>query len=190
MAADPLQGRDPNMSDDDEEVHVESRSSLDNGPNFPGVIGGTGELSYKGVRQLSRTPGAATKAVRKGDGDSGDRYRPTAARFTENTLIAQIDMRESWHRLRIAIRPLLAAFEDLCLDGMTMTEVGEARGFKDKQASAAGRALVFEAIGALSEEWATIRREARELEQQADRNVIRYRAKRERAVAAYLGLAA
>lgn len=191
MAADPLQGRDPNMSGEgDEEVRVESRSSLDNGPSFPDAVSGTGELSYKGIRQTARTPGATAKAVRKGDGDSGDRYRSTAARFNENTLIAQIDMRETWHRLRSAIRPLLPAFEDACLDGMTMTEVGEARGYKDKQASAVGKVLVFTAIDTLSEEWGDIRREADQLEQQADRNVIRFRTRHERAVATYLGKAA
>lgn len=196
MAADPLQGRDPDMRDVDEEdvpeVRTESRSTINGKEAFDkfGIVTGTGEIDYKGVRQLARAPGASRKATHKGDGAAGDRYQVTTARFNETTLLTQIDMRAAWDRLRAAIRPLLAAFEDACLDGVTLTEIGEARDFKDKQASAAGRALVFEAIGALSEEWLAIRREERELEAQADRNVIRFRAKRERAINTYLGIAA
>lgn len=190
MAADPLQGRDPNMADDEEEeVHTESRSTINGKDAFDkfGIVTGTGEIQYKGVRQLARTPGTSRKATHKGDAATGGRYAVTTARFSESTLIAQIDMRGAWGRLRAAIRTLLAAFEAACLDGATLTEIGEARGFKDRQASAAGKALVFEAIGALSEEWNDIRREARELEAAADRNVIRYRARLERATDAYLG---
>jgi len=143
MAADPLQGRDPDMGDDEEEeVHTESRSTINGKEAFDkfGIVTGTGEIDYKGVRQLARTPGASRKASHKGDGAHGDRYQVSTARFNETTLITQIDMRGAWFRLRAAIRPLLAAFEDACLDGITLTEIGEARDFKDKQASAAGRA--------------------------------------------------
>lgn len=181
MAADPLQGRDPNMSEGEKEVETENRGSLDDE---------TGEISYKGVRQTDRSPGTVTKATRKGDSDSGERYRPTVSRFNERTLIAQIDSRAIWHRLRAALGPLLAAFEDACLDSATLTEIGETRGFSDKQASAAGRALVFEAIGALSAEWSAIRAEESALERQAEANVIRWRGRWYAARAAFLGRAA
>ncbi|MGV8832539.1 MAG: hypothetical protein ACOH2N_11225 [Devosia sp.] len=193
MTADPLQGRDPEMGDEDEEeVHIESRSTINGKEALDkfGIVAGTGEIEYKGVRQLAKTPGASRKASHKGDGSSGDRYQVTTARFNETTLITQIDMRTAWARLRNSIRPLLTAFEDACLDGATFTEIGEARDFKGKQASAAGKALVFEAIDALSQEWLSICVDARDLETQANGNVVRFRAKRERALNIYLGKAA
>ncbi|WP_224702007.1 hypothetical protein [Devosia aquimaris] len=184
MSASPLQGKDVEMASEDNEndLRIEVRSGK--------LTEAKTEIDYHEVRETARTPGISTKATNKGEGTAGERYIATTAHFNETTLITQIDMRGAWARLRAAIRPLLAAFEDACLDGLTFTEIGEVRGFKDKQASAAGRALVFEAIGALSEEWVDIRREARELEQQADRNVLRFRAKRERAMSDYLGVAA
>lgn len=182
MAADPLQGREPNLGEDEETaINTESRGSFDEV---------SGEIAYKGVRQVDRTPGIGTKAVRKGEGNAGERYRPTVARFNDRTLIAQIDMRSIWQRLQGALGPLLAAFEDACLDGVTLTEIGDVRGFNGKQASAAGKALVFEAIGALSAELSAIRAEERALEQQAERNVIRFRARRSADLAAFLGKAA
>lgn len=172
MASDPLQGRDPNMQEGEKEAETENRGSLDDK---------TGEISYKGVRQTDRSPGTATKVNKLGD------HEPAVSRFNERTLIAQIDSRVIWHRLRASLGPLLAAFEDAVLDSATLTEIGAARGFVDKQASAAGRALVFEAIGALSAEWSAIRAEENELERQAERNVIRWRGRWYAERAAFLG---
>lgn len=193
MAADPLQGRDANLDTTEGEAHVEHESSLDGytkGQPIPDEVVGTGEIRYHGVRKLARAPGESRKAVRKGEDDGGARYRATVANFSEDTLIAQIDLRKTWQRLRTAIRPLLGAFEAACLDGATMTEIGKERGFSGKQASAAGKALVLAAIAELQVEWRYIRDEQRAAERQAEANVIAYRARLARRQAEYMGRAA
>tara|TARA_A100001391_G_scaffold12331_3_gene7267 strand:+ start:10179 stop:11231 length:1053 start_codon:yes stop_codon:yes gene_type:complete len=193
MAADPLQGKDANLDAKEGEARVEHESSLDGhkkGETVPDEVVGTGELTYHGVRRLARAPGDTHKAARKGENDAGNRYQATTARFNEDTLIAQIDLRETWHRMRSAIRPLLWAFELACLDDATMTEIGKVRGYTDKRASAVGKALVLEAIAELQSEWRCIRDEQRAAERQTETNVIAYRARLAAREAEYLGRAA
>lgn len=183
MSASPLQGKDVEMASEDNEngLRIEVRSGK--------LTEAKTEIDYHEVRETARTPGISTKATNKGEGTAGERYIATTARFNETTLITQIDMRTTWKDLRTAIRPVLSAFEDACLDGLTMTEIGAARGFVGKPASAVGKALVFAAIDTLTEEWHTIQRYERALAEQAESNVIRFRAKLARRDIEYLGIA-
>jgi hypothetical protein len=184
MASNPLQGKDVEMATEDDEngLRIEYRSGK--------LTEGKADIDYHEVRKTPRTPGVPTKAMPKGEGEAGERYTATTVRFNEDTMIAQIDMREAWLRLRMAIRPVLQPFEDACLDAATMSAIGEGLGFNGKQASAAGKALVFAAIDTLRTEWQAIQSEMRFDERQAERNVVRYRARREKERASFLGKAA
>jgi len=76
--------------------------------------------------------------------------RPTVG---EDNIIAHIDAKAVLAPLRGALGPLLDVFEDALFDRRTLTQIGEARGFKGKQASAAGKALLYVAIDTLREAW-------------------------------------
>ncbi|WP_424981600.1 hypothetical protein [Maritalea sp. S77] len=179
MAADPLAGKDADLSFSEGEVSIETETCLDGyekGKPIPEKVEGTGELTFHGVRQAARSIGSAGKMTKNGDADSGERYATTAKRFNERTLIAQIDLRGPWRRLQAAIRPIRWAFEMACLDSATMTEIGEARGYTDKRASAVGKALVLEAIAELQVEWLAIHKEQRAAELNAESALEAYRA--------------
>lgn len=72
----------------------------------------------------------------------------------EDGLIAYMDAKPILGRLRAAMGPLVEMFEDAAISGRTLTEMGKARGFNGKQASAAAKSIVYMAIDALREEWA------------------------------------
>jgi hypothetical protein len=178
MAADPLAGKDADLSFSGGEVSIEHETGLDGykkGEPIPEKVEGTGELTFHGVRQSARSVGTTSKAITQGDADSGNRYATSAMRFNERTLVAQIDMREPWQRMQTAIRPIRWAFEMACLDSATMTEIGEARGYIDKRASAVGKALVLEAIAELQIEWREISHEQRSAEREAETKLEAYR---------------
>jgi|GEM_PF-3444442 len=96
--------------------------------------------------------------------------RPTIG---EDSIIAHMDAKAIIGPLRAAVGPLLDVFEDAAIGGMTMTQIGEFRGFKGKQASAAGKALVYAAVDAVREAW---NREERLTAVQASRAEIRVQA--------------
>lgn len=194
MAVNPLQGQDPSRFGDglviaertyiDGEDVEEAAATGFKGSQVPG-----GDLDNKGERVAAKSPGTASHA-RQTDDKTIVVMRPMDMRFNERTLIAQIDMSGIIERLRQAMGPLVAPFEDAVLGGLTMREIGEARHFKDKQAEAAGKALVMTALDAVRAEWSEFRKEQRQAEDQADRNVARRRAELEAERARFLGRAA
>jgi hypothetical protein len=193
MEAHPLQGQDPSRTADG--LSIADRTSFDNDDieeaaarNFEGKLS-SGEMINKGERVTTKANGTASRA-RPTDDQSLVVMRPVSVRFNEHTLIAQIDLAGVLPRLRKAMGPVTAPFEDAVLGGLTFKAVGEARQFKDKQAEAAGKALVMTAIDALREEWATIRTEQRQAEEQAERNVERRRREIAAEQARYMGRAA
>ena len=193
MEAEPLQGQAPTRSDG---LTHEARSSIDKDAVDKAAAAGwpsgnvpNGSICYKEERQLVKAPGGSSRA-RPTDEDTKTVMRPMALRFTERTLIAQIDMRGVLPRLRAALGPLVAPFEDAVLGGMTFGSLGEARHFKGKQAEAAGKALVMAAIDAVTNEWAKINYERRKAAEQAERNVDRRRAELAAQQASYFRRAA
>jgi hypothetical protein len=142
-----------------------------------------GEIEYKEVRKRSSDdPNWTIPAKQKviGKDPTNIKARPFAVKFNENTMIAKIDMRPVLEELRTALGVGLAPFEDAVLGGKTLTEIGEDRGFKGVQASAAGKALVNAAINGLRETWDKIKRRQRKEARQAIMNVDRARARLER----------
>lgn len=193
MQVEPLQGQDPTRSDG---LGIESRSSIDDedvdeaaAKNWLGGKVPGGNISYKEERQLVKAPGVSSQA-RQTDENTVVVMRSMDMRFNERTLVAQIDMRGVLERLRAAMGPTTAPFEDAVLGGMTFGEVGEARHFKGKQAEAAGKALVMTALDAVREEWAAVRAEQRQAEERSERNVARRRAELAAQRAAFLRRAA
>ncbi len=194
MQANPLQGQDTSKAADG--LEVEERSTITDkdvdeaAANEWSVdkVGG-GDLVQKGTRQLSKFSGSSGQAKQAGE-KTVVRMRCMGVRFNERVLIAQIDLREVLPRLRRAMGPLVAPFEDAVLGGLTLGEIGEARHFKGKQAEAAGKALVYAALDAVREEWIAIKAEQRAAEEQADRNVERRRAELAAERTRFLGLAA
>lgn len=73
---------------------------------------------------------------------------------------------------------------------MTLTEIGEAMGFKWKARSREARVAVYTAIDRLREAWACFDREARREAKECERRVEAHRAQLAARRAAYLGLAA
>lgn len=193
MQVEPLQGQDVTRADG---LGIESRSSIDDGDVDEAAAKGWGggkvpggNISYKEERQLVQAPGDSRQA-KPTDDKTVVEMRSMSIRFNERTLVAQIDMRGVLERLRTAMGPLVAPFEDAVLGGLNFGEIGEARHFKGKQAEAAGKALVMTALDAVREEWAAFRAEERQAEEQAERNVERRRAELAAQRAAYLRRAA
>lgn len=142
-----------------------------------------GEIEYKEVRKRSSDdPNWTIPAKQKvfGKDPTNIKARPFAVKFNENVMIAKIDMRPILEELRTALGVGLAPFEDAVLGGKTLTEIGEARGFKGVQASSAGKALINASINGLRETWDKIKRRQRKEARQAVMNVDRARARLER----------
>ncbi|NVM42759.1 hypothetical protein HWX16_20815 [Ochrobactrum intermedium] len=142
-----------------------------------------GEIEYKEVRKRSNSDLGWTHPPKKyavADDNTKVKARPFAVKFNENVMIAKIDMRPVLEELRTALGVGLAPFEDAVLGGKTLTEIGEARGFKGVQASAAGKALINAAINGLRETWDKIKRRQRKEARRAIMNVDRARARLER----------
>src|SRR5690606_36912638 len=78
---------------------------------------------------------------------------PTVPTIGEGSIIAHIDAKRIIEPLRAAVGPLLDVFEDAALSGLTLTKIGEHHGFKGKQASAAGKALVYAAVETVRDAW-------------------------------------
>lgn len=137
-----------------------------------------GEIEYKEVRKRgSDDPSWTIPAKQKviGKDPTNIKARPFAVKFNENVMIAKIDMRPVLEELRASLGIGLDAFEDAVLAGKTFTEIGEARGYKHRQASSVGRELVCASIGALRVAWQKIKTRQRKEAKQAMRNVQRAR---------------
>src|SRR5690606_29798385 len=94
-----------------------------------------GEIEYKEVRKRGSddsnwTIPAKQKVV--GKDPTNIKARPFAVKFNENVMIAKIDMRPVLEELRASLGIGLDAFEDAVLAGKTLTEIGEARGYKHR----------------------------------------------------------
>lgn len=151
--------------------------------NWPDAEIPGGELEYKGVRKREGDDSDWSiphrqKSVTKDT--TAIASRPFAVKFNENIMIAKIDMRPVLEELRSSLGVGLAPFEDAVLGGKTLTEIGEARGFNGKQASAAGKALINAAINGLRETWDRIKRRQRKEARQAITNIDRAQARLER----------
>lgn len=193
MELEPLQGQEPTRSDG---LWIESRSSITDADideaseaDWPGGKVPGGDLAHKGERQLAKAPGTSSQA-RPTNEDTVVVMRSMDMRFNERALIAQIDMRGVLERLRAAMGPVTAPFEDAVLVGATFGQIGEVRNFKGKQAEAVGKALVMMGLDAVINEWALIGYERRKAEEQAERNVERRRAELAAQREAYLRRAA
>ncbi|MBB5701461.1 hypothetical protein FHS76_001312 [Ochrobactrum daejeonense] len=137
-----------------------------------------GEIEYKEVRKRgSDDPNWTIPAKQKvvGKDPTNIKARPFAVKFNENVMIAKIDMRPVLEELRASLGIGLDAFEDAVLAGKTLTEIGEARGYKHRQASSVGKELVYASIGALRVAWQKIKTRQRKEAKQAMRNVQRAR---------------
>lgn len=137
-----------------------------------------GEIEYKEVRKRgSDDPNWTIPAKQKvvGKDPTNIKARPFAVKFSENVMIAKIDMRPVLEELRASLGIGLDAFEDAVLAGKTLTEIGEARGYKHRQASSVGKELVYASIGALRVAWQKIKTRQRKEAKQAMRNVQRAR---------------
>ncbi|KAB2716658.1 hypothetical protein [Brucella intermedia] len=130
--------------------------------NWEGGVKG-GEIEYSG--KLRRSKGAyALPAMRKVnvkvdayfENDDGTVPIPKTGKtpslslkFTDDLLLEKIDTRPILAYLRSRLGPLIEPFEDAVLGGQTLAEIGEKDGFKHKQATAAGRSLVFRGLAAV-----------------------------------------
>jgi hypothetical protein len=150
-----LPGMDDNVDVGRDGVEVARRTS------FPD--GGAGEeLKDHGVRTTARpTLSYGTKVKVTSSDIPASSKAPVNLSGGEDALIAHIDAKAVLGPLRAAMGPLLETFEEAALDCLTLTEIGEARGFKGKQASAAAKALIYAAIEALSQAWTRDKRRAR-----------------------------
>lgn len=110
--------------------------------------------------------------------------RPTIG---EDNIIAHIDTKAILGPLRAALGPLLDVFELAALSDLTMTAIGELRGFKGKQASAAGKMAVYMAVDTLREAWNREKRVAGVKARQADETVNKASNKREAANILFFG---
>lgn len=112
---------------------------------------------------------------------------PTVPTIGEDSIIAHMDAKAVIGPLRAAVGPLLDVFDDAAIGGMTMTRIGELRGFKGKQASAAGKALVYAAVDAVRDAWNREERLASVRSQQANDAVRKAGADRDAANVLYFG---
>ncbi|WP_109367608.1 hypothetical protein [Ochrobactrum soli] len=178
-------GYDSSMEKEYRSLKLEGEKDVDdaaaNGWQDNTVPGG--EIEYKEVRKRSNSDLGWTHPPKKyavADDNTKVKARPFAVKFNENVMIAKIDMRPILEELRAALGVGLAPFEDAVLGGKTLTEIGEARGFKGVQASSAGKALINASINGLRETWDKIKRRQRKEARQAIMNVDRARARLER----------
>ncbi|KAB2700290.1 hypothetical protein F9K79_05180 [Ochrobactrum sp. Kaboul] len=189
IASQPLRGfdygYDKSMEKEYRSLKLEGEKEVDeaasNGWQDNTVPGG--EIEYKEVRKRSKSDLGWTHQPKRyvaADDDTKVKARPFAVKFNENIMIAKIDMRPVLDELRTSLGVGLAPFEDAVLGGKTLTEIGEERGFKGVQASAAGKALINAAINGLRETWDKIKLRQRKEARQAIMNVDRARARLER----------
>ncbi len=113
-----------------------------------------GRMRDHGVRESKNV--AISRGVRNSvtaDDVPNRAQAPTVPTIGEDSLIAHMDAKATLGPLRAALGPLLDVFELAALSGLTMTQIGEFRGFKGKQASAAGKMAVYMAIDTLRDSW-------------------------------------
>lgn len=125
-------------------VDIARRSSFDD----------NGGIRDHGVRVSAKV--AISRGVRNSitaDDVPNRTQAPAVPTIGEDSLIAHMDAKAILGPLRAALGPLLDVFELAALSGLTMTQIGEFRGFKGKQASAAGKMAVYMAIDTLRDAW-------------------------------------
>ncbi|MCR5941861.1 hypothetical protein FG152_13655 [Ochrobactrum sp. XJ1] len=113
-----------------------------------------GRMRDHGMRESKKV--AISRGVRNSvtaDDVPNRTQAPAVPTIGEDSLIAHMDAKAILGPLRAALGPLLDVFELAALSGLTMTQIGEFRGFKGKQASAAGKALVYAAVDVVREAW-------------------------------------
>ncbi len=188
IASQPLRGSDYGYDASADKEYTSDKMTTDDideaaAQNWPSTDIPGGEIKYGSVRKRSKSDLNWTHPQKQyvaANDDTKVKARPFAVKFNENVAIAKIDMRPVLEELRAALGVGLAPFEDAVLGGKTLTEIGEARGFKGVQASAAGKALINAAINGLRETWDKIKRRQRKEARQAIMNVDRARARLER----------
>lgn len=125
-----------------------------------------GEIQY--TSKMKRSKGAYNiPARRKGPAAVNDNGEPSApkteslhVKWSDETLIRQIDAKPILEKLRSALGPLRGPFEDAVLGGQTFTQIGVRDGFLVKP-DVAGKALVFRAIAAVDGAWDEVDQEAK-----------------------------
>ncbi|KAB2700015.1 hypothetical protein F9K79_03645 [Ochrobactrum sp. Kaboul] len=125
-------------------VDIARRSSFDD----------SGRMRDHGLRVSAKV--AISRGVRNSvtaDDVPNRTQAPAVPTIGEDSLIAHMDAKAILGPLRAALGPLLDVFELSALSGLTMTQIGELRGFKSKQASAAGKMAVYLAIDTLRNAW-------------------------------------
>ncbi len=188
IASQPLRGIDYGYDASAEKEYASDTMTTDEideaaAQNWPTNFIPGGEIRYGSVRKRSKSDLGwihQPKRYVAADEDTKVKERPFAVKFNENIMIAKIDMRPILEELRSALGVGLAPFEDAVLGGKTLTEIGEARGFNGKQASAAGKALINAAIDGLRETWDRIKSRQRKEARQAITNINRAKARLER----------
>lgn len=183
IASNPLQGIDYGYDASMEKEFTSDKMTTDEidqaaANDWPTTDIPGGEIKYGSVRKRSKSDLGWThpqKQYVKADDDTKVKARPFSVKFNENVMIAKIDMRPVLEELRASLGIGLDAFEDAVLAGKTLTEIGEARGYKHRQASSVGKELVYASIGALRVAWQKIKTRQRKEAKQAIRNVQRAR---------------
>ncbi|QTN04480.1 hypothetical protein GTN27_14695 [Ochrobactrum sp. EEELCW01] len=183
IASNPLQGIDYGYDASMEKEFTSDKMTTDEidqaaANNWPTTDIPGGDIKYGSVRKRSKSDLGWTHPPKKyavADEDTKVKARPFSVKFNENVMIAKIDMRPVLEELRASLGIGLDAFEDAVLAGKTFTEIGEARGYKHRQASSVGRELVCASIGALRVAWQKIKTRQRKEAKQAMRNVQRAR---------------
>lgn len=106
-----------------------------------------------GVRMTVARSTVGEKVSAASDDGQYPARSPAHAPRGEDNIIAHIDAKAFLGPIRAAMGPLLDVFEDALFDRRTLTEIGEKRGFKGKQASAAGKAILYMSIDTLRDVW-------------------------------------
>ena len=109
-----------------------------------------GDLVQHEVRQTTKQKLSFGSRCKPANDNSASAAVPLSLGYGEDAMIARMDGEPILRQLRAALGPLLGVFEDAALDGATFTAIGEARGYSGKQASAAGRALVYAGVDVVS----------------------------------------
>lgn len=183
IASNPLQGADYGYDASMEKEFTSDKMTTDEidqaaANDWPTTDIPGGEIKYGSVRKRSKSDLGWTHPPKKyavADEDTKVKARPFSVKFNENVMIAKIDMRPVLEELRASLGIGLDAFEDAVLAGKTLTEIGEARGYKHRQASSVGKELVYASIGALRVAWHKIKTRQRKEAKEAMRNVQRAR---------------
>ena len=121
-----------------------------------------GDIVLHETRQTTRQRLSTGLRAKPANDNTAGAAAPLLLGRGEDAIIARLDATPILRELRAALGPLQAVFEDAALEGATFTAIGEARGYCGKQASAAGRALVYAGVDALSTAWLRIDRRRKE----------------------------